>query len=405
MPVQIDLSSLLLTAFIAVLAPLLCELPLSLKLPMVVLELGLGILIGPQVLAWAKPGAFLNLLGFLGLIFLFFLAGMELDLRAVRGAPLAKASKGWLLSLAVAFAGSGVLHHVGFIRNWLLVAAILTTTTLGTLLPILRDSGDLETKFGSYVMAAAITGELGPIILVSVLFSRHHTELAQTLFMVTFVGIALGAAALALLHSPPLLVGLVARTMDAASQLPVRIAILVLMMLVALATRFGLDMILGAFASGMVVGLGSRGQQGHSLRHKLDAIGFGFLIPIFFVTSGMQFDLHALFDSPKAMLRLPAFLLLFLVVRGAPVIFYRGVLHRRERTALALYSATTLPLVIALTHLGVQTGQMFTDNAAALVGAGMLSTLMFPVVAMSIRGSVLAEEVAAEEAERYDRAS
>jgi Kef-type K+ transport system membrane component KefB len=260
-------------------------------------------------------------------------------------------------------------------------------------MPILRDSGELETKFGVHVLAVGIAGELGPIVLVSILFTRDHTEWIQTFLMVIFILIVLGAAAVALWPSPPRVMALFNRTMESASQLPVRIAILVLMLLVALADRFGLDMILGAFASGMVVGLGTRGEQGRSLHHKLDAIGFGFLIPMFFVASGMKFDLPALLESPQALMRMPVFLLLFLIVRGAPVLLYRSELAREELLPLVFLSSTTLPFVIALAELGVSTKRMDTQNAAALVGAAMLSVLLFPMTAMFLRKRPSVEKV------------
>jgi Kef-type K+ transport system membrane component KefB len=385
---EINTSSLLLTAFIAVIAPVICELPIGLKLPMVVLEVILGIVVGPHVLGWAKPEGMLAVLGELGLIFLFFLAGMEIDVKSIRGAPLMKASMGWVLSMAVAFSIATCLYLFTFIQNYILIGAILTTTTLGTLMPILRDSGELETKFGSHVLAAGMIGELGPIVLVSIVFTREHTHWLQTFLLVTFIFVVVGAAAIALWPSPPRIMALIGRTMESTSQLPVRIAILVLMLLVALANKFGLDMILGAFASGMVVGLATKGEQGQSLHHKLDAIGFGFLIPMFFVASGMKFDLPALLDNPRALLRVPLFLLFFLIVRGAPVLFYRSELTKKELLPFALYSSTALPFVIALTELGVSTGRMRTDNAAALVGAGMLSVLLFPMTAMTLRKKV-----------------
>jgi Kef-type K+ transport system membrane component KefB len=382
---DINTSSLLVTAFIAVLAPLMCELPIGLKLPMVVLEVVLGIVVGPHVLNLARPGGLLGALGQLGLIFLFFLAGMEIDIKSIRGTPLLKAVLGWTLSMAIAMVIALFLDRFSFIDNYFLIGAILTTTTLGTLMPILRDSGELETKFGTHVLAVGMIGELGPIILVSIVFTRDHTHWLQTFLLVVFIFIAVGAAAIALWPSPPRMVALIGRTMESASQLPVRLAILVLMLLVALASKFGLDMILGAFASGMVVGLATKGERGRSVHHKLDAIGFGFLIPMFFVASGMKFDLPALLDNPKALWRVPLFLLFFLIVRGAPVLLYRGELAKDEFLPFALYSATALPFVIALTELGVSTGRMRTDNAAALVGAGMLSVLLFPMTAMTLR--------------------
>jgi len=387
-------SSLVLAALVGVLAPLLCEVPSRFRMPVVVLEVAFGIAVGPHLLRLAEPEGLVAALGYLGLVFLFFLAGMEIDPKAVRGTPLSKATAGWFTSVAIAYAAALALHAAGMIQSPLLTGAALTTTTIGTLLPILRDSGEMRTRFGTYVLATGIVGELGPIVLVSILFTREHKHWAQTALMIVFVVVALAAALVALRTNPPKFGELISRTMEAASQLPVRIAILVLAVLVALAEKFGLDMILGAFAAGMVVGLASRGEQGALLRRKMDAIGFGFLVPMFFITSGMRFDLSALLHDAKALSRVPLFLVLFLLVRGLPALLYRNELAGRNRMALALYSATALPLVIALTELGVATGRMRSDNAAALVGAGLLSVLMFPTLALWLRRSVAVTESA-----------
>jgi Kef-type K+ transport system membrane component KefB len=252
-------------------------------------------------------------------------------------------------------------------------------------MPILRDSGELSTRFGTYVVAAGAMGEFGPIVLLSLIMTREHTRWVQTALMAFFVLFALVAAALALLPKPPRIVAFLGTTMNSASQLPVRISILVLALLIAIAEKFGLDLILGAFTAGMIVSLGSKGTQGTRLTHRLEAIGYGFLIPMFFVTSGMHFDVQALITSPRALLRLPLFLLLMLVARSVPIIFYRYELAKEDRLPFVLYSATSLPLLIAIAEIGVQTGRMLPDNAAALVGAGMLSILLFPITALISR--------------------
>jgi len=382
---QFDGPALLVTAAIAVLAPLISEIPIGLRLPMVVVEVGLGIVVGPQVLGWASPTGMLALLGYLGLIFLFFLAGMEIDFESVRGRPLSLAIAGWGLSVLVALSLSALLFWTHLIRAPLLVAVALTTTGMGTLMPILRDSGELETRFGTYVIAAGAMGEFGPIVLLSLLMAREHTRWLQTALMVFFVLFALVAAGLALLPKPPRIVHYLGATMNSASQLPVRISILVLALLIAIAEKFGLDMILGAFTAGMIVSLGSKGKQGARLIHRLEAIGYGFLIPMFFVTSGMHFDLHALLASPRALFRLPLFLLLLFAARSVPIVFYRYELAKEDRIPFVFYSATSLPLLIAIAEIGVQTGRMLPDNGAALVGAGMLSILLFPITALFSR--------------------
>ena len=378
-------AALFITAFIAVLAPLISEIPIGLRLPMVVVEVGLGIVVGPHVLGWASPTGMLGMLGYFGLIFLFFLCGMELDFEAIRGKPLKLAVTGWGLSVVVAFAMSALLDWTHLIQAPLLIAVALTTTGMGTLMPILRDSGELGTRFGTYVVAAGAIGEFGPIVLLSVLLTREHTRWIQTALMLFFVVLALLAAGIALLPKTPRIVSFLADTMNSTSQLPVRIAILVLALLIAIAEKFGLDMILGAFTAGMIVSLGSKGIQGTKLVHRLEAIGYGFLIPMFFVASGMHFDIHALVASPRALWRLPLFLLLMFVARSVPIVFYRYELAKEDRIPFVFYSATSLPLLIAIAEIGVQTGRMMPDNAAAIVGAGMLTILLFPITALLSR--------------------
>ena len=175
------------------------------------------------------------------------------------------------------------------------------------------------------------------------------------------------------------------RTIHASSQLPVRPCVLLLIGVVFLAQSFGLYVILGAVTAGLIVALGNRGQQQRILQQKLDAIGFGFMIPIFFVTSGIKFDLSALIEGPVALLRVPLYLLLFLAIRGLPVFLYWGDLPRNDRLPFALYAGTALPLVVAITEVGLATGRMQTDSAAALVGAAVFSVLIFPLVALAVR--------------------
>lgn len=383
---EANLATLFIVALIAVSAPLISELPVGLRLPIVVVEIALGILVGPHVLGWAEPSGVLLFLGTLGLAFLFFLAGLELDFEALRGRPLALGAAGWALTMALALAVTFLLRTTGFLNAPVMIAITLATTAVGALLPILRDSGELRTRFGALVMGAGAVGELGPVVVVSIVLTREHTTWHQSALLLAFASVAVAAAVTAAQVRMRPVVRLLARTLHASSQLPVRICILLLIGLVVLAADFGLDMILGAFAAGMVVRLASEGEKGQLLREKLEAIGFGFLVPVFFVLSGIKFDLSALLESTDALLRVPVFLALFLLIRGAPsLLIYRKELGRGERLPFVLYISTALPLVVAITDIGVQTGRMRTDNAAALVGAGMLSVLLFPLIALALR--------------------
>ncbi|MGH7789789.1 MAG: cation:proton antiporter [Candidatus Binatia bacterium] len=377
--------ALLIVLLVAAIAPLFNELPIRLRLPLVVLELTFGIIVGPQVLDLVAAEGSLKTLGALGLSFLFFLAGMDLDFSTLRGRPLRLGGGGWLLSVALALASTFTLAAAGLVSDPVLVAVALSTTAIGTLLPILREAGELETEFGRFVLGAGAIGEFGPIVLFSLIITGDQGVAIRSGLLATFVFIAVACAVVALRLRPPRVIELLSRTLQSTSQLPIRLSMLLLGGLVVLADFLGLDILLGAFAAGSLVGLVSRGPGAEPFRQKLDALGFGFLIPIFFVTSGAQVDLAALFASPSSLVRVPLFLVLLLVVRGAPVVLYRRDLSPRQLGILALFSATTLPLVVVITELGKATGRMLPENAAALVGAGILSVLIFPLIALSLR--------------------
>jgi Kef-type K+ transport system membrane component KefB len=320
----------------------------------------------------------------LGLAFLFFLAGMEIDPQRLRGRPLLLGAGGWALSLGLALAVAGGLAALGLAIPVGFVAVALSTTALGTLLPILRDAGVLPTRLGRHTVAAGLCGELFPIILISLLLGGTADRPLTAILLVAFAIVTLGCAVVALRVRPARLIGLLDRSMHATSQLPVRVCVLLLVALVALAEDFGLDVILGAFAAGMVAGLASGANGGSAmLEHKLEAIGFGFLVPVFFIASGVSFDLHALTSDAAALAQVPLFLAALLVVRGVPALLHRHELAPRDRVALALYSSTTLPLVVAITTIAVAGGHMRSATAAALVAAGMLSVLLFPIAALA----------------------
>lgn len=378
--------ALLVVLLVGVVAPLFNELPIKLRLPLVVLELLFGIVVGPQVLDLVVAEGILKALSALGLSFLFFLAGMDLDFHSLRGRPLNLGALGWLMSITLAMLVTHALALTGLVSDQVDVALVLSTTAIGTLLPILREAGELETDFGRLVLGAGAVGEFGPILLFSLLVTGDEAFATRSGLLATFAFIMVACAIVALRLRQPDAMGFFSRTLQTTSQLPVRLSMFLLGALVVLADILGLDILLGAFAAGSLVGLLARGPGAEPFRQKLDALGFGFLIPIFFVMSGSQIDLQALLGSSTSLMRVPLFLLLFLVARGVPsLVLYRHDLDARERSVHALFSATTLPLVVVITDLGKATGRMQPENAAALVGAGMLSVLLFPLIALSLR--------------------
>lgn len=384
--IDVDAQSFIVAVTVSFIAGLTTVLlPRSIALPAVVVELLLGIAVGPQVLELARPDEFMGFLANLGLGFLFFFAGYELDLQRVKGRPLRLAALGWLVSLALAYSVGGALAVAGIVVSLVYTGSALATTALGTVLPIVSDAGQVKTRFGRYLMGAGAVGEFGPIILVTIALSSAQ-PLHEAALLLAFVVLAAVLAALASRAALP--AWLTARIPErgGSSQLAVRVAVLLVFALVWLAEGLGLEVLLGGFLGGMVTRAAmSRNPSQQELEPKLMAIGFGFLIPFFFVYSGMNFDLDALTESSSALLKVPLFLALMLLVRGLPVmLLYRSDLDASKRRALALLSATQLPLVVAITTIAVEGGHMKPDTAAALVGAALLSTILFPKLALRL---------------------
>ena len=349
--IAVDHASFLVVVAAAALAALTAAvLPRTMAPPVVVLELLLGIVIRPHALGLAETDEFIQFFSNLGLGMLFFFAGYEIDFGRIRGRPLRLGAIGWAISIGLAYAIGGILAAAGIVLSLLYTGSALATTAIGTLIPILRDAGELRTRFGTYLLAAGAVGEFGPILLITLAFSTAqplHEALVLIAFVALAVLLAISSVRLAGRGLPVL-----ERTLEASSQLAVRVAVLLVFGLVALASELGLDLLLGGFVAGMITRAALRGGEMQVLESKLTAVGFGFLVPFFFVASGIAFDLDALLASAGALLKLPLFLALLLLVRGAPaLLLYRSALEGRERLALAFYSATALPLVVAITTL------------------------------------------------------
>jgi len=375
--------TLVLIAAAAVLAPIIAEgTRRFLPVPEVVIQILLGILIGPYVLALAHPDTIVTALSDFGLTYLMFLAGTELDLAVMRKGHLGLAAGSWGASVILSLGVGVALHATGLVLDSVVVALCLTTTALTTLLPILRDAGVLRSAIGPTILSVGAVGEFGPIVAVAVLLTNRDVGLTVFL-LVLFVAIAVIAAMLAMQVHPPRFVALMRRHLHSTAQLPVRISVLLVILLVYLAIKLSLDVLLGAFAAGVVVRLFIEGEDSGPITSKLDAIGFGFLIPIFFIESGITFDLHALVHQPKVLLLVPMFTAIFLVTRGIPTwAFLRRVVTKAEASALSVLAATGLPLIVVITTLGVDEHKMKPQNAAALVAAGMLSVVIYPIVGL-----------------------
>jgi Kef-type K+ transport system membrane component KefB len=368
---------------VAAIAPILAAAVPGKRVPQVVLLIFLGILIGPHGLGLASPPS-IELLSNVGLGFLFLLAGYELDPHLLRERPGRLAMIGWAFSAALAVGVTGLLTVTHFVYDYVPIGLALTTTALGTLLPILRDNNMLAGRFGRHVLAAGAAGELFPIIAISLFLTRRGSFVA----LGSLVAVATAALLLTLLPrviGPARLRTVIAQGRQATAQTTLRWAIVLLLVLLVGAARFGLDVVLGAMVAGIVLRTWTRrmGVDVEPLESKLEAVGYGIFIPIFFVASGMTLNIHEIISAP---LRVVLFLLLLLVVRGLPsLLVYAKVLPLLQRLEMTFITATTMPLLIALAEIGLNDGTMLPANAAALVGAGVLSVLLYPSAAAAVR--------------------
>ena len=375
-------NDLVAVALVAALTPLLVAVLPGPKIPQVVVFLLGGILIGPHVLGLAETDN-IQLLSDVGLGFLFLLAGYELDPLLLRQRPGRLAITGWVLSALISVGVTGLLYSVGYIKDYVPVGLALTTTALGTLLPILRDNGMLGGTFGRHVFAAGAVGELFPILIIAVFLSKrgHFIALAS----VVLVGVlAIVLSLVPWLARSTAVRRIIQEGQDATAQVTLRWAVVLLFALLAFAQRFGLDVVLGAMLAGIVLRIWTRrlNLDTESLERKFDTVGYGIFIPIFFISSGMTIDLTSIIHAP---LRLLVLLALLLVVRGLPsLLVYRHDLSPRERVEMTFITATSLPLLIALAEIGQQDGVMLPATAAALVGAGVLSVLIYPLIAVGL---------------------
>lgn len=381
-----DLEALFIVAVVSALAPMAAALLPGRRVPQVVLLIVGGMIVGPQVLNLVDGGS-VALIANVGLGFVFLLAGFEIEPRLMVAQPGRLALVAWVASAVLAFAIVGGLAWSGFVHAYVPVALALTTTALGTVLPILRERGMLKGPFGTYFMASGAIGEVLPILAIAI-FLGVNSSLAA---LISLAAIALVALVLALASKwvqGRAIARIVAEGADSTGQTTLRWSIVLLLGLLVLAGHFGLDVVLGAFLAGAVLRRWAPGDV-HSLEHKLDAIGYGFFIPVFFVSAGVGVDLDSIREAP---LRLAVFFVLLLIVRGIPTYFaFYGVLVARERLQLMLCTATSLPLIVALTEIGLKNGTMLPENAAALVGAGVLSVLVFPLGAVLLHGSLRAD--------------
>jgi Kef-type K+ transport system membrane component KefB len=390
-------TNLALVAAIAFGAPLLLGFAPRLRLPAAVLEILAGLVLGPSVLGWVAVDTPIQILALIGVTFILFLAGLEIDLERLRGRPLLLAGLGSALSFGLALLLSYALGAVGLIQTPLFIAIVLTATALSVLVPLLKDTGQIATPFGQLVITAATIVDFGTILLLSLLFSREATSTTTQLFLIGGLLLLAAVMALAILSAErsARIATVLLRLQDTSAQIRIRGAFLLLALFVVCAEQFGLESVLGAFIAGALLKLVDRDvMMTHpDFRHKLESVGFGVFIPFFFISSGLRFNLGALFASPSALALVPVFVIALLLVRGLPALLYRSLIGERRALAAGLLQATTLTFVVVATQIGMDLGVVNTATSAAFVAAALLSVLIFPLAALIIlQGDVSALE-------------
>ena len=383
----VHFTNLLIVVAAGLLAPLALGFFPRVRLPPIVLELVLGIVIGPSVLGWVKPDLPVSILALVGLAFLLFLSGLEVDLERVRGRILRLTSIGFAVSFAIAIVLGLALDAGGFVGSPLFLAIVLVASSVGVIAPVLKDSGNISSSFGQLVLAGVSIAEFGSIILLSLFFSsKGSTSTAGTLILLGGFGLVVLVVGLAIAgveHSMSL-GRVLKRLQDTTAEIRVRAAFVLLIGFSALAEEVGLETILGAFAAGALLSLIDRDKaMTHpQFRVKLDAVGFGVFIPIFFVTSGVRFDLSALFASASTVARVPLFLLAIYLARGLPALVYVRLVGRSQALIAGVLQATSLTFIVAATQIGLAQGVVSRASAAGLIAAGLLSVAISPTLGL-----------------------
>ena len=385
---DVGFTNLLIIVAVGFAAPLALGFAPAIRLPSVVVEIVAGIIVGPAVLSWVSVDEPVRVFATVGLAYLLFLAGLEVDFDRLRGRVLRVALAGFAVSLAIAIVVGLLLKAGGFASQPLFVAIVLSATSLGVLVPVLKDAGEIESTFGQLIVASATIADFATVILLSLFFSREAGSTASRAILLggLVVVAVLVALAIAGVEHSRRLGDVLRRLQDTTAQIRIRGAFVLLIGLVALATELGLEVILGAFIAGAIVSLvdRDRAMTHPDFRLKLEAAGFGIFIPVFFVTTGVRYDLDALTADASTLLHVPVFLAALVAVRGLPAVLYRPVIPRDRVPVAVLMQATSLPFIVAATAVGLALDVVSPANAAALIAAGLLSVVVFPAVSLSL---------------------
>ena len=379
----IDYLNLFGLVLVAVAAPLLVDL-LRVPVPDAVAMILIGIAIGGSGLGWVRVDGGVKLLASLGLAYLLFVAGLEVRIDMLRGPVLATGLWAFGLSAAIAIGLSSALYAAGLIVNIGIIVATLLTTSLGIVVVVLKDAGLLDTPLGQLTLLGALLGDFTSVALISVIAPADGASTGSTLIgLAVFcaVGVVL-ALALLRLSAVDALRRALAQRIGGATELGVRLAVVAMVGFAALGQVVGLEAILGSFVAGVAVSAISDRVQGTGVtRMKVEAIGFGLLVPIFFVTAGVKFDLAALASSTADLVLVPVLLVAMIATRALPTLLFSRMLAKPEILASGLLLSTKLTFVVAVVQVASVAGQITPATASALITAAIITVVILPTAA------------------------
>ena len=372
-------------SLLAVGAPLLTRVPRLTAVPVIVVELLLGLVAGPHGLGWVQIDGAVNTLALLGVTFLFFLAGLEVDLGQIRGPLLGRSLVGYVLGLAIALACCTALTAAGLLHAPALVAIALSATGLGLVVPILRGALLIKTAEGAQIIAFASVAEFAAVVLLALTFSSGSGPLGSLILLAALAVLAVVVTVLGKQISRSLgITALIDGLSGGTVQLRVRLSVALVICFAALAQLGGLEVVLGAFFAGGILNILDESMSDPLFRARLDGLGYGLLIPIFFVTSGARLDFSALSLWPDALLLVPLLLLTLVLARGVPEVVLRLGDDTTHRLGAGLMCATSLPFIVTAAQVGIADGRIGPSTAAAMTTAGLIGVLLFPAIGLPL---------------------
>lgn len=389
-----ELWSLFAVMVAAFVSPLLLNALPRFSIPSLVGEVSLGVALGHSGLGVITHNPATEAIFMLGLAYLLFLAGLETDfsaLRPSRGAGIAAATRspvgigaiGIGIRLVIAFAITVPLGAFGLLDDPTLVAFLLSSTSLGVVLSVLGERSLLARPFGQAILVSAAIADFATVVLLSVFFSVEHSSTASRIGLVVVLAMAGLAVLIALRRAvrlAPLMQAVGKASRSTTAQIRARGSLALLFGFAALASQLGLEVILGAFIAGSIAsGLARDDRESSSYKVQIDAIGFGFLVPAFFVLTGARVDIDALASSSSSLLLVPLLLLAVFAVKIAPAVLYRASFGGRASIAAGVLQSAQMTITVAGVEIGRSLGVLDAAMGSALILVALLTVLIAPV--------------------------